>query len=291
MIRPATIVLLAACAVIGAGCGGSGATGPVTTLNVTRDYGASEIVKPETIKAGAGLTALRQLETVHKVTTAYGGRYVKSISGTTEDGDNSWLFYVDGVESEQGATSIRLKPGAVVQWDFHAWQAVRTGGAIVGAYPLPLKKRGVRLICAPKKSAECSLARAALKGSGIAVSSSAADRVIVGAWSDVEGIDGVRDLTRSGESNGAYAQFSTDGKTLTPFSSDGSAGTPVTQRGGLLAPFADAKGLTWLATGTDAEGVSSAVQLLDAGGPKLKNRFAMAVGPSGPIALPEVAGQ
>ena len=289
MIRSATVVLLAACAVIGAGCGSSGATGPVTSLSVTRDYGASEIAKTEEVKASNGLTALRQLETVHKVTTAYGGRYVKSINGATEDGDNSWLFYVDGVESEQGATSIRLKPGQVVQWDFHAWQAVRTGGAIVGAYPLPLKTRGVRLVCAPTKSSECSTAREALKVSGIAVTSRGADRVIVGTWSDIEPIDGVRDLAKSGESNGAYAQFSADGTTLTPFSSDGSQGTPIKQQGGLLAPFGDAKGVTWLATGTDAEGVGSAVQLLEGGGPKLKNRFAMAVGPSGPIALPEVA--
>lgn len=291
MARLVTALLLAACAVTGAGCGSSGTDGPATNLAVTRDYGASEIVKAETIEATAGLTALRQLETVHKVTTAYGGRYVKSINGTTEDDENSWLFYVDGVESDQGATSIRLKPGQVVQWDFHAWQTIRTGGAIVGAYPQPLKKRGVRLICAPTKSPECSAARKALTASGIVVNSSGPDRVIVGSWNNIEGLDGVRDLTTSGESNGAYAQFSADGSTLTPFAAGGTEGKPIKQQGGLLAAFSDAEGVVWLATGTDATGVGGAVQLLDAGGPELKNRFAMAVGPAGPIALPEVAGQ
>jgi hypothetical protein len=290
MIRSATFVLLAACAAIGAGCGSSGETGPATSLTVTRDYGAAEVAKPEMVDATTGLTALRQLETVHKVTTAYGGRYVKSINGTTEDDDSSWLFYVDGVESDQGATSIRLKPGQVVQWDFHAWQTIRTGGAIVGAYPLPLKKRGVRLICAPTKSSECSAAREAIKASGISISSSGPDRVVVGTWSNIENIDGVRDLTRPGDTNGAYAQFSADGETLTPFTSGGSEGTPITEGGGLIAAFSDAEGIVWLATGTDAQGVSSAAKLLDAGGPKLKNRFAMAVGPGGPVALPEVAG-
>lgn len=290
MIRSATVLLLAACAAVGAGCGSSDATGPATSLTVTRDYGAAEIVKSETVEATTGLTALRQLETLHKVTTAYGGRYVKSINGTSESSERSWLFYVDGVEPDQGATSIRLKPGQVVQWDFHVWQAVRTGGAIVGAYPLPLKKRGVRLICAPTKSPECSAAREALKDSGIAINSSGPDRVVVGAWSSIEGLDGVRDLTRSGESNGAYAQFSADGGTLTPYSADGSEGMPITEGGGLLAAFSDEQGVVWLATGTDTEGVGSAAQLLDAGGPRLKNRFAMAVGPGGPIALPEVPG-
>lgn len=291
MTRLATVVLLAACAAIGVGCGSSGSTGPATNLTVTRDYGAAKIAKTETVKTTTGLTALRQLETVHKVTTAYGGRYVKSINGTTEDDDSSWLFYVDGVESDQGATSIRLKPGQIVQWDFHAWQTIRTGGAIVGAYPQPLKKRGVRLICAPTKSPDCSAARDALKASGIAVSSRGTDRIVVGTWSNIGELDGVRDLTRSGESNGAYAQFSADGRTLTPFSADGTEGKPIEDNGGLLAAFADAQGVVWLATGTDAEGVKRAVQLLDAGGPKLKNRFAMAVGPAGSFALPEGAGQ
>lgn len=291
MTRLTTVLLLAACAVSGVGCGGSSTSGPATSLAITRDFGAAEVVEAETVKATTGLTALRQLETLHDVTTAYGGRYVKSINGTTEDDDSSWLFYVDGVESDQGATSIRLKSGQVVQWDFHAWQSVRTGGAIVGAYPLPLKKRGVRLICAPPKSPACSSARAALTASGISVSSRAPDRVIVGAWNNIEGFNGVRDLTKSGESNGAFAQFSADGQTLTTFSADGSEGKTIKKQGGLLAAFADAQGVVWLATGTDSDGVSSAAELLDAGGRELKNRFAMAVAPVGPIALPEGAGQ
>ncbi|MBI2691768.1 MAG: DUF4430 domain-containing protein [Solirubrobacterales bacterium] len=291
MIRPVSALLIAACAVIGAGCGSSGPTGPTTSVTVTRDFGASEIARTQTVDSTNGLTALRQLEAVHKVTTAYGGRYVKSINATAEDGDSSWLFYVDGVESDQGATSVRLKPGQVVQWDFHPWQTIRTGGAIVGAYPLPLKKRGVRLICAPTKSPECSAARRALTASGVVVSSQGSDRVIVGTWNNIEDFDGVRDLTRSGESNGAYAQFSADGRTLTPLSADGSEGNQIKKQGGLLSAFSDARGVVWLATGTDPAGVSAAVQLLEAGGPQLQNRFAMAVGPAGPIVLPERAGQ
>jgi hypothetical protein len=291
MFRFIAAVLLAACALVGAGCGGSGSTGPATSVTVTRDFGSSVIAKTETVDATPGLTALRQLETVHKVTTAYGGRYVKSIDTTTEDSDSSWLFYVDGVEAKVGATSTRLKPAQVVQWDFHAWQSVRTGGAIVGAYPLPLKTRGVRLICAPKKTPACKTARKALTAAGIVVGSRGPDRMIVGAWSDIEGFDGVRDLTTPGDTNGAFAQFSKNGKTLTPFAADGSEGKPIKSHGGLLAAFGEASGVVWLATGTDDVGSQSAAALLDAGGTQLKNRFAMAVGPGGPIALPEGSGE
>src|SRR6478609_4869148 len=105
MTRTLAASLLAACALIGAGCGSSGSTGPVTSVTVTRDFGASVIAQAKTVDSTPGLTALRQLETVHKVTTSYGGRYVKSINGTTEDSDSSWLFYVNGIESKVGATS------------------------------------------------------------------------------------------------------------------------------------------------------------------------------------------
>jgi hypothetical protein len=289
--RFALSLLIAACAVLGAGCGDSGTTGPATSVVVTRDFGASVIAEKKGVDTTPGLTALRQLETVHKVTTGYGGRYVKSIDTTAEDSDSSWLFYVDGIEAKVGASSTRLKPGQAVQWDFHAWQNVRTGGAIVGAYPLPLKTRGVRLICAPAKSDACTFARNALTASGIVVSNHGPDRVIVGAWSDIEGFDGVRDLTGPGDSNGAYAQFSKDGGTLTPFSGDGSDGKPLKSKAGLLAPFADPAGVVWLVTGTDEEGARSAAELLHDEKGLLKNHFAMIVGPGGPTELPEGAGQ
>ncbi|MGH2959725.1 MAG: DUF4430 domain-containing protein, partial [Solirubrobacterales bacterium] len=284
----ATALLLAACAVIGAGCGDSGATGPATSVTVTRDFGADVVAKTETVDSTAGLTALRQLATVHKVTTAYGGRYVKSINGTTEDNDSSWLFYVDGVESAEGATSIRLKPGQVVQWDFHAWQTIRTGGAIVGAYPLPPKTRGVKLICAPENT--CGQVRKDLTAAGIVVSSKAKDRVIVGSWNDIQGFDGVPDLTRPGDTNGAYADFTANGQTLTPYAADGSPQKSLVGSSGLLAAFTDADGVVWIATGTDEDGSRSAARLLGAEKDKLKNRFAMAIDNGREHALPYGVG-
>jgi hypothetical protein len=290
MTRLVPAALLAACALIGAGCGDAANTGPATSVTITHDFGAVVQSGAKSVPATPGLTGLRQLETVHKVTTAYGGRYVKSIDGTTEDADSSWLFYVDGIESDMGSTSVRLKPGQVVQWDFHAWQAVRTGGAIVGAYPLPLKTQGVKLICAPRGSKACKLSRKGLTASGIVISPHSPVRIVVGPWNDIEGFDGVPDLTRPGDTNGAFAQFSNSGEKLTPVSADGSDGHPLTDQAGLLVAFSSAGKTTWIATGTDDAGTEKAAGLLDSGGPLLKNRFAYAIGEPGPIALPEVAG-
>lgn len=283
-MRAFASILLAACAVIGAGCGDSGSAGPSTSVTVTRDFGAAVIAKTESVDSTSGLTALRQLETVHKATTAYGGRYVKSINDTAEDDDSSWLFYVDGVESGQGATSVRLKPGQVVQWDFHAWQTIRTGGAIVGAYPQPLKTRGVKLICAPQES--CGQVRKDLTAAGIAVNSKSKNRVIVGAWNDIQGFNGVPDLTRPGDTNGAYAEFTKSGQTLIPYAADGSPQKGLTNSSGLLAAFSDADGVVWIATGTDEDASRSAARLLGAEQAKIKDRFAMAVDNGRALALP-----
>jgi hypothetical protein len=115
--------------------------------------------------------------------------------------------------------------------------------------------------------------------------------MIVGAWNDIQGLDGVPDLTRPGDSNGAFAQFAKNGKTLTPFSADGSAGKAMSDSAGLLAAFASAGGVDWIATGTDAEAASSAAQLLGNQSGKLKNRFAMAVDNGQEQALPLGAGR
>ncbi|MGK2878854.1 MAG: DUF4430 domain-containing protein [Solirubrobacterales bacterium] len=289
MIRVVSALLLAACAVLGAGCGGSGAAGPATSVTVTRDFGAGVIDATEAVESTGGLTALRQLETVHKVTTAYGGRYVKSISGTAEDDDSSWLFYVDGIESDQGATSTRLKPGQVVQWDFHAWQSVRTGGAIVGAYPLPLKTRGVKLVCAPRPL--CGPVRKDLNAAGIAVNQQAQDRVVVGAWNDIQGFDGVPDLATPGESNGAFARFTANGEMLIPYAADGSPQKGLSNSSGLLAAFSNADGVVWVATGTDEDASRSAARLFGAEKAKLKNRFALAIDNGHELPLPTGSGR
>lgn len=290
MFRRLLTAVLAVCAVIGAGCG-AGPDGGNTSVVVTRDFGAAKVAGPQQVAAGPGLTAMRQLQKAHRgVTTSYGGRYVDGIEGVSEDADSSWLYYVDGVEAPRGAASIRLKRDQRVQWDFHAWQTIRTGGAIVGAFPRPLVSRGTRLVCQPARSRACSRVRTALTAAGVKFVPRSPVRVVVGRWSAIEGLDGVPDLTSSGDTNGAFAEFSRDGLRLTPFSADGYGGRPLSGRTGLLAPFANDDRVTWLVTGTDPSGVLDAAVLL--GRPDvLRNRFAMMTAGGSLRPLPEGAGR
>jgi hypothetical protein len=211
---------------------------------------------------------------------------VSAIDGTKEDADSSWLYYVDGVESPVAASSQRLKPGQVVQWDYHAWQNVRTGKAIVGAYPEPLKSRGAKLVCASPESDACVLTRKALSQSGIALSPSGGVRVVVGPYSEIVGFDGVPDLESPGDENGAYASFSKNDQQLTPVSADGSDGKTLGAGTGLVAAFAEGKSLTWLVTGTDESGTQGAAQLL-LGGDDLTDSFAVLSSGDSSSPLPE----
>lgn len=284
-IRRLTLLSLAACAFFCAGCGG-GASGPQTTLSITRDFGQQQLGELDEVPATAGLTAMRQLASTHDVTTSYGGRYVDSVDGLKEDAERSWLFYIDGVEAERGATSKRLAGGERVQWDFHRWQNVRTGGAILGAWPQPLKKGGVRLICLPARADYCKLAEAQLAAAGIEQARAAGARLVVGTFNDVKSRDELPELDRHPESNGAFAAFSADGRTLTPVRGDGTPDAPEGAGSGLLAAFASGgRDVVWLASGTDTAGVVAAVRLLGKGG-QLQNRFGLITSARGTRALP-----
>lgn len=282
--RPTVALLLATCALIGVGCG-SQAAGPGTTLTITRDFGAEVLAGAQTVPLTNGLTAMRQLESKSKITTSYGGRYVDSINGVKEDSDSSWLIYVNGIEIDRGATSTRLAGGDRVQWDFHPWQLVRTGGAIVGAYPRPLKSEGVRLLCAPATGAPCKLVRKALTANGITENANSSVRMVVGSWNDINGLDGVPDLTDS-TTSGGFAEFSPGGQELRLIAADGNEAQVLRRGAGLLAAYApNAKDVTWLVTGTDTAGVKQATRLL-ARPELLQHRFAFATGGADPIPLP-----
>lgn len=286
MTKLRSIALLAACAVFGVGCG-TATSGDQTDLIVTRDFGATEVAEGRGVPLTAGLTAMRQLQASSKVENSFGGRYVQSIDGVAEDSDSAWLFYVDGIESMTGATSVRLKAGQAVQWDFHPWQTVKGGGAIVGAYPQPMRRMKARMVCAPEGSKACVAAGERMTGAGVPIAPNGDVRVVVGPWSEIKDLDGVPDLTAPADSNGAYARFFGGGRRLAPALADGSTGSALAGGAGLIAAYARGGDPVWIVTGTDEAGVERAAKSLDR--QLLKNRFALMIDQGGPRPLPEGA--
>ena len=114
----------------------SASTGP-PTLWVTRDRGA------HVIYAGpvpAGLTAMQALERKLHVSTRYGGRYVQAIDGIqgSLSSEHDWLYFVNGLEANEGATVVRLHPGDIEWWDYRSWSGNALNiPVVVGAYPKP----------------------------------------------------------------------------------------------------------------------------------------------------------
>ena len=122
-----------------AGCRGGEREHGTATLWVTRDRGAQVVYSGS---VPAGLTAMQALERKLKVTTRYGGRFVQSIAGVSgsASAERDWLYFVNGIEAEQGATEVRLRPGDVEWWDYRPW-----GGSgfsvpvVVGVFPEPFR--------------------------------------------------------------------------------------------------------------------------------------------------------
>src|SRR3954463_14912569 len=113
--RPAALpALLGALAALLAGCGaGAGSTPAETKLTVTQDFGARAQRDVQAPKVSGSETVMRLLQRNTKVTTRFGGGFVQSIDGVaggTQGGRPvDWFFYVNGVESQKGAASVKLR--------------------------------------------------------------------------------------------------------------------------------------------------------------------------------------
>lgn len=264
--------------------GGKDASGDSTALLVTQDFGAETLIPQQSVPLGASPTAMRQIQSAAEVETQYGGRYVQSIDGVEGDGVNDWLFYVDGVQSDVGAASVTLTEGQLVQWDRHDWQALRTGGAIVGAFPRPLKQRGVAIKCVTAGTDGCDLATARLDSLGVRIVDDGVP-VYVGLWRDVATQKLPRKLIGDPVENGVFAAPGENG--LRVINDQGKVARELGDEAGLVAAVGAGGKLAWIVTGTTLQGVEVAAGALQPD--RLFGRFAVAVDEGTTIGLPEAS--
>jgi len=138
--------LVAALALVLAGCGGDGRAHGSATLWVTRDRG-THVVFSGTVPAG--LDAIQVVERKLKVTTRYGGRYVQSIDGISGSlaAQRDWFYFVDGIEGGRSAAEVTVRPGDNVWWDYRHWTpATEEIPVVVGAYPHPFVDSATRVV-------------------------------------------------------------------------------------------------------------------------------------------------
>jgi len=290
-------------------CGlGAGATPTDTRLVVTRDFGQREVKTIDAPESSGADTVMRLLQRNADVTTRYGGGFVQSIDGVKGGSASGravdWFFYVNGVQSRDGASSFKVRSGDHVWWDHHAWEGAAESAAVVGAYPEPFvhgvdgERLPVRLECAELEGEVCDAVRDRLTAAGVVAGKGGIQRslaketirVVVGLWPEIRGEGTVRRLEAGPQTSGVFARPAADGRAIGLFGADGRPGRTLRAGAGLVAAqrVEDAPPV-WIVTGTDQAGLRAAASALDEA--TLRAKFAYAFSPAtGPLAVPERLG-
>jgi hypothetical protein len=114
-------------------------------------------------------------------------------------------------------------------------------------------------------------------------------RIEVGKWSDLRALQGLDTIEKGPAASGVYARFSPDGSQLLLLDPRGNVVRRAPPGTGLVAAvLPNAQQPLWIVTGVDDAGVARAAALLSAA--KLRNAYAIAALPSGPVRLPVEQG-
>ena len=302
MIRIRALVLVVAVCFSGCGFGEGEEQAGGAELRVTTDFGHHELGadKLETVREDE--TVMRLLQSQHDVETRFGGKFVEEIDGVEDSGSGGtrhWFYFVNGIWADRGAGDWEVEPGDVIQWDNRDWAAVERIPAIVGAYPEPFRsgtegeRLPVRLECADANDQACGDVKDALTVAGARVSTAqlaAAGgeelvRVLVGTWDELREVRTPALLEEGPEASGVFARFAEEGERLELLDEDGDVARVAEAGTGLVAATAlEEQAVVWLVTGIEDVGVQAAAAVLDAG--SLRNAFAVAAAPEGPLKLP-----
>lgn len=303
LARPGAAIGALLTALTLAGCG-IGLGPPAVRLVVTRDFGSRVLSRGGPLKAGSNETVLGLLRAHDAVVAGSSPYFLQSIDGVSagQGGGRSlrWFAYVNGVAVAKRLANTTVDPGDHVWWDLHEASLVEQVPAVVGSYPEPFlnglggKRLPVRIECASASGYACRTVISRLRALSVpaavsAIGSGAAPetlRVMVAPWSGLEGVL-AEELERGPQSSGVYARFSAGGKQLTLLDREGSTTRTLTSGAGLVAALrAPEEAPVWVITGTDEAGMNRAAGALDEA--TLDDRFAVALGSSGALPLPQV---
>jgi hypothetical protein len=291
-----------ALALAGCGLGAGSSTSGAAHLEVTRDFGAKHGEPTTVAHVHESDTVMRFLQATHKVQTRYGGGFVQSVDGVAGDRAHQldWFYYVNGIEADVGAADFSLSAGDRVQWDLHSWRGTMRIPGIVGAYPEPFlhgyrgKRLPVRVECDKPDGPACKEAIDRLGKSGVVAPSAglgasgdqSVARVVVASWPAMRRLQAASPLARAPSESGVFARFAgPGGRTLELLDSAGVVARRAPPGTGLVAArVPQDQNVVWFVTGVDDAGVARAAAALDEG--TLRNAFAVAATPSGPVRLP-----
>jgi hypothetical protein len=306
--RPALLAaLLALAAAALGGCSvGSGDSSPQgASLTVTRDFGARVMVGKHADTVPDGETVMRFLQRYADVDTGYGGRFVDAIeglrSGRVRGERRDWFYYVNGIEADVGAAERDVAGADRVWWDYRDWSAAMRVPAVVGSFPEPFlhgsegKRFPVRVDCAQDAADQCDEVSQRLERAGVDTSTAGLGspagknllRLVVGRWEEVRADAAVREIEDGPAKSGVFARVGSRGAgyEIDVLDAQGRVVQTLGPGTGIVAATRfEEQQPTWTVSGTDAAGVERAVRLI--GARTLRNRYAVAAAPAGPVALP-----
>lgn len=293
------------CLLLLTGCGVG--TAPQTSLRllVTEDFGTVPVQELDTPESAASDTVMRLLQRNTTVETRFGGGFVQSIDGRAggrEDGrPYDWFYYVNGVQAEEGATSVKVRPSDRIWWDRHDWGATSEIPAVVGSFPEPFvhgydgSRLPTRLECTEPRSPQCVAVGkrmaevGVVAGKGGLQTSLSRDtlRVVTGLYSAIRADETVRNLENGPKASGVYAKPAADGKSIAVLDPRGRTVRTLGPGSGLIAAtsFEDGRPL-WIVTGTDEAGVLAAAEALQEG--NLLGHFALGIADGQAVDVPLV---
>jgi hypothetical protein len=293
-----------------AGCGLAVGSAPTAIqLLVTREFGSRVLKRTGAPNVSTGATVMSLLMRDDSVSTSSSGHIVQGIdglSGGLEAGAAGqaaeWSYYVNGVQVSRAPTATSVHPGDHIWWDLHNASQTKDIPAVVGSFPEPFlngiegERLPVRIECASVSYA-CRTVTASLRGLGVpaaiaAIGSGGAPetlRVMVGPWAHLEGDLEAESIARGPRASGVYARFSANGQALTLLDQRGQPVRRLLGDAGLVAATRGTKEApVWVVTGTDGAGVDLAARAFNQA--TLEDRFAVALGPTGAVALPLPGG-
>src|SRR3954466_12876246 len=304
--RTAALAMLLPAPFLAPGCGVGGGDAPSgARLTITEGFGTRQLDTFDAPKVSGSETVMRLLQRNAKVTTRYGGGFVQSIDGRAGGTDGGrpvdWFFYVNGIESQKGAASVKLRDDDRIWWDRHDWGATNRIPAVVGSFPEPLrhgiggKRLPVRLECVEPRSAACKAAGDQLVKVGVAAGRGGLQgaltnetlRVLVGPWAKLRADSTARLLERGPATSGVFARMTPDGRAIRVLGPRGQTTRTLGAGAGLVAAtrLRDSRPV-WIVTGTDDRGVGDAARALEEG--VLTDKFALAIDDGRGIGLPDV---
>jgi hypothetical protein len=271
-------------------------------VRVTRDFGQEDVAAARAEKVQPGETVLRLLQSSQRVKTSDEGRSVQaigSVAGEGPGGRRDWFSYVNGVEVAPMTVERVVAPGDIVQWDFRRRDVAMRVPAIVGAFPEPFrngidgKRIPARVECEDDRGPACDEVKRRLEAQGVIATQAPfgtaagpkVGRIVVAAWPRARTLRTAAVLDRGPGESGVFARFGPDGRRLELLGADGVPVRAAPAGTGLVAATRQPNGeLLWLVTGGDARGVEAAARALDPA--VLRDAFAVAVEPPGPVRLP-----